>query len=85
MDCFICEHRLDRRRARGNWPSAGRAGRVSCCRVGMVWAVAGRFEGITKACVRRRVAVAEDGQARRAALLASVKRGEVRLLPRRSG
>jgi hypothetical protein len=80
MECFICEYRLDRRPARGNWPSACRAGRVSCCRVH-------DFGGITSACVCcvHCVAVAEDGQARRAALLASVKRGEVRLLLRLSG
>ena len=44
-----------------------------------------RYHFSVCACSVQCVAVAEDGQARRAALLASVKRGEVRLLPRLSG
>jgi hypothetical protein len=82
MECFICELRLDRRRARGNWPSACRADRVSCCRVHMVWAVAGGCEDISSACVLAAWQSPKKGWLDERL---SVKRGEVRLLSRPSG
>jgi hypothetical protein len=83
MDCFIYEHSA--RQAAGARQLAqhvqGRQSELLSCarRVHVVWAVAGTVESMLQ-CVGVFVPVAEDGQARQEALLASAKRGEVRLL-----